>query len=82
MLDYKSMSNEELRHLLADAGAELLSRRAESVPVASKQHSYRIAVPRTSKAEPEAFRFTPVEGQVIRIPLPSVITQNRPWIIT
>ena len=61
--------SEELRHLLADAGAELLSRRAETVPVASKQHSYRIAMPRTSKAEPEAFRFTSVEGDVIRIPL-------------
>jgi hypothetical protein len=69
MLDYKSMSNEELRHVLADAGAELLSRTAEIVPVASKQHSYRIAMPRTSKAEPEAFRFTPVGGDVIRIPL-------------
>jgi hypothetical protein len=69
MLDYKSMSNEELRHVLADAGAELLSRRAEAIPVTSKQHSYRIAMPRTSKTEPEAFRFTPVEGQVIRVPL-------------
>jgi hypothetical protein len=69
MLDYKSMSNEELRRILAEAGAELLSRRAETVPVASKQHSYRIAMPRTSKAEPEAFRFTPVDGLVIRIPL-------------
>jgi hypothetical protein len=47
----------------------LLSRRAETVPVASKQHSYRIAMPRTSKAEPEAFRFTSVGGDVIRIPL-------------
>ena len=69
MLDYKWMSNEELRQLLADAGAELLSRRAETVPVASKQHSYRIAMPRTSNAEPEAFRFTSVGGHVIRIPL-------------
>ena len=63
------MSNEELRHILADAGAELLSRRAEAAPVASKQHSYRIAMPRTSKAEPEAFRFTSLGGDVIRIPL-------------
>jgi hypothetical protein len=69
MLDYKSMSNEELRHILANAGAELLSRRAATLSSASKQHSYRIAMPRTSKAEPEAFRFTPVAGDVIRIPL-------------
>jgi hypothetical protein len=70
MLDYKWMSNEELRHLLAGARAreaELLSRRAETVPVVSKQHSYRIAMPRTSKAEPEAFRFTSLGGDVIRI---------------
>jgi hypothetical protein len=26
-------------------------------------------MPRTSKAEPEAFRFTPVGGDVIRVPL-------------
>jgi hypothetical protein len=69
MLDYKSMSNEELRHVLADAGAELLSRRAGTLPSASKQHSYRIAMPRTSTAEPEAFRFTLFEDAVIRIPL-------------
>jgi hypothetical protein len=69
MLDYKSMSNEELRQILANAGAELLSRRAATIPSASKQHSYRIAMPRTSKAEPEAFRFTRVGGDVIRIPL-------------
>ena len=69
MLDYKSMSDEELRHILADAGAELLSRRSGSVPSALKQNSYRIAMPRTSKAEPEAFRFTLVGGDVIRIPL-------------
>jgi hypothetical protein len=69
MLDYKSMSNEELRQMLANAGTELLSRRAETVPAASEQHSYRIAMPRTSKAEPEAFRFTPVGRDVIGIPL-------------
>jgi hypothetical protein len=69
MLDYESMSNEELRHILADAGAELLSRGAATVPSASKQHSYRIAMPITSKAKPEAFRFTLFGGAVIRIPL-------------
>ena len=69
MFDYKSMSNEELRHILADAGAELLSRRAAIFPSASEQNSYRIAMPRTSKAEPEAYRFTRVGGDVIRIPL-------------
>lgn len=69
MLDYKSMSNEELRQILADAGSELLSRRAETLPSASEQNSYRIAMPRTSKAEPEAYRFTRFGGDVIRIPL-------------
>ncbi len=69
MFDYKSMSNEELRHILADAGAELLSRRAAIAPIASHNHSYRIAMPRTSKAEPEAYRFTRVGGDAIRIPL-------------
>jgi hypothetical protein len=70
MLDYKSMSNEDLRHILANAGAELLSRRATTDPITSNSHSYRIAMPRTPKAEPEAFRFTRVGSDVIRVPLP------------
>jgi hypothetical protein len=55
MLDYKSLSTDELRQVLTSAGAELLSRRAGNVRSASKQHQYRITMRRTSKAEPEAF---------------------------
>ena len=60
MFDYKSMSNEQLRHILADAGAELLSRRAETLPSASEKNSYRIAMPRTSKAS--------ISSRIVRAP--------------
>lgn len=69
MLDYKSLSTDELRQVLASAGAELLSRRHVDMDHASKQNLYRITMPRTPKAEPKAFRYTHFEGDVIRIPL-------------
>src|SRR5689334_10708441 len=61
------MADEELRHILANAGAELLSRREASVHRALKEHLYRIAMPTTSNAEPEAFRSL-FNRDVIRIP--------------
>jgi hypothetical protein len=70
MLDYQSMSNDELREILANAGAELLSRRNASNNGTSKQHLYRVTMRRTAKAEPQAFRFTLVEGAVVQIRLP------------
>lgn len=70
MLNYKSMSDDELRRLLASAGAEMLSRRSASVSYTSRQHMYRITMRRTSQREPQAFRFTLVEGAVVRLPLP------------
>jgi hypothetical protein len=70
MFNYKSMSNDELRDVLANAGAELLSRRSLAADGASKAHTYRITMRRTSKREPQAFRFTLVEGAVVQLPLP------------
>jgi hypothetical protein len=64
------MSNDELRQILASAGTELLSRESLTQGSTSKEHLYRITMRRTSAREPEAFRFTLVEGAVIRIPLP------------
>lgn len=62
--------NDELREILASAGAELLSRRTGDGNSASKQHLYRIAMRRTAKAEPQAFRFTQVDNVMVRLPLP------------
>jgi hypothetical protein len=70
MLNYKSMSNDELREILASAGTELLSRRSLTVDNLLKPHMYRITMRRTSAREPQAFRCTLVEGAVVRIPLP------------
>jgi len=70
MLHYKSMSNEELREIVAAAGAELLSRKAGEAGSTSRPHVYRITMRRTSKAEPQVFRFAEVEGIVVQIPLP------------
>lgn len=70
MLDYKSMSNEELRDILAGAGAELMSRGTVNGGRSSNQHLYQITMRRTPKAEPRAFRFTLIEDAVIPLPLP------------
>lgn len=70
MLDYPSLSTDELRQVLAGAAAELNSRRNATVNGCSTQHLYRITMRRTANAEPQAFRFTLVEGTVVQLPLP------------
>lgn len=70
MVDCKSMSNDELREILASAGAELLSRRTGDGNSTSKQHMYRITMRRTAKTEPQAFRFTQIDDVIVRLPLP------------
>jgi hypothetical protein len=70
MIDYKSMSNDELREALAAAAAELMSRRNATGEPSSTQHLYRIRMTRTPKAEPQAYRFTVIEDTVVQLPLP------------
>jgi hypothetical protein len=70
MIDYKSMSNDELREALAAAAAELMSRRNATGGPSSTQHLYRIRMTRTPKAEPQAYRFTMIEDTVVQLPLP------------
>jgi hypothetical protein len=70
MLDYSSLSTDELRNVLAGAAAELNARRNATVNGCSTQHLYRITMRRTAKAEPQAFRFTLLEGTVVQLPLP------------
>lgn len=70
MLDYKSLSIDDLRQILADAAAELISRRDATGNGDSIQHRYRISTRRTSNREPRAFRFTMIEGIVVQLPLP------------
>jgi hypothetical protein len=71
MLHYKSMPKEHLREIWAVAGAELLSRKAGEVSDASQRHMYRITMRRASKAEPQALRFTKIEGIVVPNPVAS-----------
>src|SRR5690242_14379497 len=70
MLNHASLSDDDLRQVLASAAAELNSRRNATVNGSSGQHLYRITMRRTPKAEPQAFRFTLIEGTVVRLPLP------------
>jgi hypothetical protein len=70
MLDYRSLSTDELREVLASAAAKLNSRRKATVNGSSTQHPYRITMRRTANAEPRAFCFTLVEGTVVQLPLP------------
>ncbi len=70
MIDYKSMSNDELREALAAAAAELISRRNATGGPSSTQHFYRIRMTRTPKAEPQAYRFAMIEDTVVQLPLP------------
>ena len=70
MIDYKSMSNDNLREALAATAAELMSRRNATEEPSSTQHLYRIRMTRTPKAEPQAYRFTMIEDTVVQLPLP------------
>ena len=69
MLDYASLSTDELRQILASVVAELNSRRNATVNGRSTQHLYRITMRKTANAEPQAFRFTLVDGTVVQLPL-------------
>jgi hypothetical protein len=69
-IDYKSMSNDELREVLTSAAVELTSRHHAAPDGHSARHPYRITMRRTPKSEPQAFRFTLVEGCVVQLPLP------------
>lgn len=68
ILDYKSMSNDELREVLTSAAVELRSRMKTDGNEPS-QHLYRISMRRTPKAEPQAFRLMLVEDAVVQAPL-------------
>jgi hypothetical protein len=70
MLDYKSITTEDLRQVLASAAAELISHSDGTVNGNSTEHRYRISVRSTSNREPHLFRFTMVEGTVVKLPLP------------
>jgi hypothetical protein len=69
MIDYKSMSTDDLREALAAIAGELMSRRDASGAPSSNQHLYRIRMTRTPKAEPQAYRFTMIEDTVVQLPL-------------
>jgi hypothetical protein len=68
MLDYKSLSDDELYTLLETATAELRSRRDAALPP-SIQREYTIVMRRTKRGEPRATRFTNVNGLVVQFPL-------------
>jgi hypothetical protein len=70
MLDYKSITTDDLRQILANAAAELISRRHATGNENATQHDYRISMRRTSNREPHVFRFTMLEGTVVKLPLP------------
>jgi hypothetical protein len=69
-IDYKSMSNDELREVLTSAAAELRSRHDAARDDHSARHLYRITMRRTPTSEPQAFRFTLIEDCVVQFPLP------------
>jgi hypothetical protein len=68
MLDYKSLSNDQLYEVLKAATAELRSRADVSSPPQA-QNVCTIIMRRTKRGEPRAVRFTNVNGIVVQFPL-------------
>jgi hypothetical protein len=55
MVDYQSMSDDELRNLLIGASAEWMARRKLGAANLPEQHLYRISMRRTPGAGSQAF---------------------------
>jgi hypothetical protein len=68
MLDYKSLSNDELYKIIETVTTELRSRRDVALPPSS-QGVCTIIMRRTKRGEPHAMRFTNVDGVVVEFPL-------------
>jgi hypothetical protein len=68
MLDYKSLSNDELYEIVETVTTELRSCRDVALPPSS-QCVCTIIMRRTKRGEPHAMRFTNVDGVVVEFPL-------------